>query len=172
MSPRKVLGFVGAFLFLISLTAAAQSSIGGRVTDNTGGVLPGVTVEAASPVLIEGTRTAVADGNGQYRIVDLRPGTYSVTFSLIGFSGDTLYVRTVFCTERPRLVSDAGGWFPTPIDRERSANAADGLASEIDPFVELHPMGSINEVLAQMRRHALRKRPVLVPGPAPREEGP
>jgi hypothetical protein len=86
MSPIKVLGIVGASLFLIPMTAAAQSSIGGRITDNTGGVLPGVTVEAASPVLIEGTRTAVTDGSGQYRIVDLRPGTYKVTFSLTGFS--------------------------------------------------------------------------------------
>jgi hypothetical protein len=85
MSPRKVLGIVGACLFLMPLTAAAQSSIGGRVTDNTGGVLPGVTVEATSPVLIEGTRTAVTDGSGQYRIVDLRPGAYKVTFSLTGF---------------------------------------------------------------------------------------
>src|SRR5262245_1464757 len=90
MGPWKVFGVVGACLFpcllLIPVTAAAQSSIGGRVTDNTGGVLPGVTVEAASPVLIEGTREAVTDSSGQYRIVDLRPGTYKVTFSLGGFS--------------------------------------------------------------------------------------
>jgi hypothetical protein len=86
MRLSKVLGIVGScLLLLMPVTAAAQSSIGGRVTDNTGGVLPGVTVEAASPALIEGTRTAVSDGSGQYRIVDLRPGTYKVTFSLTGF---------------------------------------------------------------------------------------
>src|SRR5437867_126790 len=85
MRPTKVLGFIGAFLLLLPVTSAAQSSIGGRVTDNTGGVLPGVTVEATSPVLIEGTHTPVTDGHGQYRIVDLRPGTYKVTFSLTGF---------------------------------------------------------------------------------------
>ena len=56
------------------------------VKDASGAVLPGVTVEAASPVLIEKVRTAVTDGTGQYRIVDLRPGTYTVTFTLTGFS--------------------------------------------------------------------------------------
>src|SRR5689334_18512637 len=64
----------------------AQSAIGGTVKDTTGAVLPGVTVEAASPVLIEKTKTAVTDAEGNYKIVDLRPGTYVVTFSLEGFS--------------------------------------------------------------------------------------
>ena len=49
-------------------------------------MLPGVTVEAASPALIEKTRTAVTDGTGQYRIIDLRPGTYALTFTLTGFN--------------------------------------------------------------------------------------
>ena len=49
-------------------------------------MLPGVTVEASSPVLIEKVRSAVSDGTGQYRIVDLRAGTYTVTFALNGFS--------------------------------------------------------------------------------------
>ena len=56
------------------------------VKDTSGAVLPGVTVEAASDVLIEKVRVAVTDGTGQYRIVDLRAGTYAVTFSLTGFS--------------------------------------------------------------------------------------
>jgi hypothetical protein len=64
----------------------AQAAITGVVRDTSGGVLPGVTVEAASPVLIEKVRTVVSDDTGQYRIVDLRPGTYSVTFTLPGFS--------------------------------------------------------------------------------------
>ncbi len=63
-----------------------SGTIAGVVRDSTGAVLPGVTVEAASPVLIEGTRTAVTDAVGQYKIVDLRPGTYSVSFTLGGFS--------------------------------------------------------------------------------------
>src|SRR5918996_5775723 len=56
------------------------------VRDPSGGVLPGVTVEAASPVLIEKVRTVVTDGEGRYNIVDLRPGEYTVTFTLAGFS--------------------------------------------------------------------------------------
>jgi hypothetical protein len=66
--------------------AAAQSTISGVVTDPSGAVLPGVTVEAASPALIEKTRTVTTDVQGRYSIVDIRPGVYSVTFSLQGFS--------------------------------------------------------------------------------------
>lgn len=66
--------------------AYAQASITGVVRDTSGGVLPGVTVEAASPVLIEKVRTVVTDGNGRYQIVDLRPGAYTVTFTLAGFN--------------------------------------------------------------------------------------
>src|SRR5688572_18324735 len=64
----------------------AQSAIAGVVRDTSGAVLPGVTVEAASPVLIEKVRTAVSGSDGTYTIPDLRPGDYSVTFSLPGFS--------------------------------------------------------------------------------------
>ncbi|HEY3043500.1 MAG TPA: carboxypeptidase regulatory-like domain-containing protein [Vicinamibacterales bacterium] len=73
-------------LFLLPSAAFAQAAITGVVKDASGAVLPGVTVEAASPVLIEKVRAVVSDGSGQYRIVDLRPGTYSVTFALPGFS--------------------------------------------------------------------------------------
>jgi Carboxypeptidase regulatory-like domain/TonB-dependent Receptor Plug Domain len=75
-----------AVLMLYPAIASAQSAIAGQVRDNTGAVLPGTVVEASSPALIEGRRTAVTDGQGQYSIVDLRPGLYSVTFSLDGFS--------------------------------------------------------------------------------------
>src|SRR5262245_35351120 len=64
----------------------AQASIAGVIRDASAAVLPGVTVEASSPVLIEKTRTVVSDGTGQYRITDLLPGTYTVTFTLTGFS--------------------------------------------------------------------------------------
>src|SRR5436190_4826551 len=76
---------VAGLLFLPAL-AAAQASISGLVQDSSGAVLPGVTVEAASPVLIEKARTVVTDGAGRYSIVDLRPGTYTVTFALSGFN--------------------------------------------------------------------------------------
>ena len=75
---------------LVAEMASAQSAttgtIAGVVRDATGAVLPGVTVEASSPALIEKVRTAVSDGTGNYKIVDLRPGTYTVSFSLPGFS--------------------------------------------------------------------------------------
>src|SRR6476661_6033979 len=73
-------------LLLSSATAFAQASITGVVKDASGGVLPGVSVEAASPALIEKVRAAVTDGTGQYRIEDLRPGTYTITATLQGFS--------------------------------------------------------------------------------------
>ena len=66
-------------------SALAQASLTGVVRDTTGAVLPGVTVEAASPALIEKVRSAVTDPAGLYRIVDLRSGTYSLTFTLPGF---------------------------------------------------------------------------------------
>ena len=76
-----------ACLVLLPVDALAQTSeIAGVVKDASGSVLPGVTVEAASPALIEKSRAAVTDGEGAYRIISLRPGTYTVTFSLPGFS--------------------------------------------------------------------------------------
>jgi hypothetical protein len=64
----------------------AQASVTGTVRDGSGAVLPGVTVEASSPALIEKVRVATTDGTGQYRIEDLRPGEYEVTFALPGFN--------------------------------------------------------------------------------------
>ena len=78
-------GVLACLLLVPNLASAQNSAIGGTVTDSTGGVLPGVTVEARSPSLIEGVRAAVTDGNGQYLIVALEIGTYSVTYSLPGF---------------------------------------------------------------------------------------
>src|ERR1044072_4690660 len=80
------LGAVVLVSLLLPAAAYAQAAITGVVKDASGGVWPGVTVEAASPVLIEKVRSVVSDASGQYRIVDLRPGTYSITFSLPGFS--------------------------------------------------------------------------------------
>jgi hypothetical protein len=76
---------LSSLLFLPAL-ASAQATLTGVVQDPSGGVLPGVTVEASSPALIEKVRTAVTDGNGRFQIIDLRPGLYRVTFSLAGFS--------------------------------------------------------------------------------------
>jgi hypothetical protein len=75
-----------ALMCLLPATVRAQATIAGAVTDNSGGVVPGVTVEAASEALIEKVRTATTDGSGRYRIENLRPGEYTVTFTLSGFS--------------------------------------------------------------------------------------
>jgi hypothetical protein len=84
IGARLLFGMI--YLLLFPAFAQAQATITGVVRDGSGAVLPGVTVEVASPALIEKVRTAVTDGTGQYRIQDLRPGVYTVTFSLTGFS--------------------------------------------------------------------------------------
>ena len=82
----RFMASASAMIIFPALGLAQFGSIAGVVRDNSGGVLPGVTVEAASPVLIEKSRTAVSDSSGQYRVEQLRPGTYTVTFTLSGFS--------------------------------------------------------------------------------------
>ncbi len=84
---RLAAAYVTVALFLAApSTLLAQASITGTVRDSSGAVLPGVSVEASSPALIEKVRTATTDSNGQYRIVDLRAGEYTVTFTLAGFT--------------------------------------------------------------------------------------
>lgn len=82
---RLTFWVLGLVLFGVA-PAQAQSSIAGVVKDSSGGVLPGVSVEASSSALIEKTKTVTTDASGQYKIVDLRPGTYAVTFTLDGFN--------------------------------------------------------------------------------------
>ena len=72
--------------WFVPAAALAQSTLAGVVTDDTGAVLPGVNVEVASPALIEKVRAVVTDGQGRYSVADIRPGEYTVTFSLQGFS--------------------------------------------------------------------------------------
>src|SRR5262249_16594439 len=92
MSATPTVRFVLLCSIVLVLPAAAWAqssegaSIAGVVKDTSGAVMPGVTVEAASPALIEKARSVITDERGLYRIVDLRPGTYTVTFSLPGFS--------------------------------------------------------------------------------------
>src|SRR5262245_20819976 len=82
-----VLAFAGVFLVPASVLAqGGTSGIAGTVRDATGAVMPGVTVEASSPALIEKVRAVVSDEQGQYRILGIVPGIYAVTFSLPGFS--------------------------------------------------------------------------------------
>lgn len=83
---RVLVAFVVVFGLATGAFAQAAASIAGIVRDTSGAVMPGVTVEASSPALIEKTRTAVTDGSGQFRIEQLRGGVYTVTFSLSGFN--------------------------------------------------------------------------------------
>src|ERR1700730_8185092 len=85
---RIVLSVLGTLVCLAVLpdAAHAQSAIAGVVRDASGAVLPGASVEASSPALIEKTRSVVTDSQGSYKIVDLRPGIYTVTFTLAGFA--------------------------------------------------------------------------------------
>ena len=75
----------GIAALLLAPGLASAQSIGGTVTDTTGSVLPGVTVEVRSPAIIEQVRTAVTDGRGQYLVIALEPGTFSVRYTLAGF---------------------------------------------------------------------------------------
>ena len=79
------LSCAAACLIPVMTFAQERAAIAGVVKDGTGAVLPGVTVEASSPALIEKTRTVVTDTAGQYKIVDLGPGVYDVTFTIAGF---------------------------------------------------------------------------------------
>src|SRR5690242_20563914 len=88
---RRIVFIVVSLLGIVFLPLAASaqqgtSGIAGVVKDTSGAVLPGVTVEASSPSLIEKTRTVTTDGEGQYKIVQLPPGIYTVSVSLTGFS--------------------------------------------------------------------------------------
>ena len=87
-SARRLLGAICVALGVLSpaVALAQTSAIAGTVKDTSGAVLPGVTVEVSSPALIEKTRSSVTDGSGQYKVDALRPGVYSVMFTLPGFN--------------------------------------------------------------------------------------
>src|SRR5437870_11316494 len=87
MKRRIVLFALAVFMpAIVHAQAVTGASISGTVKDASGAVLPAVTVEASSPSLIEKVRVAVTDGSGQYKIENLRPGSYVVTFTLSGFT--------------------------------------------------------------------------------------
>jgi Carboxypeptidase regulatory-like domain len=88
-NKRRIVSVGLVAIVLMPAVTLAQSGIAGIVRDTTAAVLPGVTVEASSPVLLEKTRTAVTDEQGRYHIVDLRPGVYRVAFTLTGFNAFT-----------------------------------------------------------------------------------
>ena len=106
VASLTLLLLVGSYALPHAARAQAFGAIAGEVADTTGGVLPGVTVEAASPALIEKVRTAVSDAGGRYSLENLRPGTYTVTFTLTGFS----------VVKREGLVLNAG--FTVPVNAQ------------------------------------------------------
>src|SRR6267142_2203879 len=125
------------FVVLLPAAARAQSSgagaIAGVVRDTSGAVIPGVIVEAASPALIDRVRSVVSDERGLYRIVDLRPGSYSVTFTLPGFS--------TFKRDGIELTTS----FTTTINAEMTA----GSLAETVTVLEEAPVVDVQNVLQQ-----------------------
>lgn len=145
VSSRFSLTVVVLSWLLCTATASAQqtSSIAGVVKDTSGGVLPGVTVEAASPALIEKVRTTTSDSEGRFNIVDLQPGTYTVSFTLAGFgvfkregvalpSGFTATIDAVMrvgALEESITVSGAAPLVDTQNVRKQLVASADLLAA-------------------------------------------
>src|SRR6266540_1901223 len=121
MRMLRAISVAAASLVLLPTLALAQASIAGVVKDTSGAVLPGVTVEAASPVLIEKTRTAVTDGSGQYRIVDLRAGAY--VDLKVGAAAETITVTAetpVVDTQSVRRQATIGSDLITSVPAARS----------------------------------------------------
>jgi hypothetical protein len=114
------------FVLLLPTLAHAQATISGTVRDSSGAVLPGVTVEAASGALIEKVRTAVTDGTGQFRISELPPGTYTVTFALSGFT----------TMRREGVTVSGSGVIPVSVDMKVGALAETVTVSGEAPIVD------------------------------------
>jgi hypothetical protein len=155
--------FLAALLFALPSAALAQeTSIAGVVRDVSGGVLPGVTVEASSPSLIEKSRTAVTDGSGQYRILALVPGTYTVTFSLEGFNK----------VERTGIELRAETILPVNADMKVGTLAETITVTGASPVVDMQTVSSVTV----MTRDIIDVMPmarntqaigILIPGTAP-----
>ena len=140
MATRTVsaaLAMTPSFMFLPA-TSSGQSgttgAIAGTLTDTTGAVLPGVTVEASSPALIERVRVAVSDGSGEYKVVDLRPGTYTVTFTLPGFS----------VVQRENVVLTTG--FTAAVNAEMTVGEVTEtvVVTGVSPIVDVQNVRSMN----------------------------
>jgi hypothetical protein len=106
MRPMPRIVFLLSCLMLMPAAAFAQATLAGTVRDSSAAVLPGVTVEVASPALIERVRTTVTDNSGQYRVTELPPGTYSLTFTLSGFG----------VTRRDGVIVSGSGVIPVSVD--------------------------------------------------------
>jgi hypothetical protein len=138
---------------------AQDTALAGVVRDSTGGVVPGVTVEASSPALIEKSRTAVTDASGQYRIIALVPGTYTVTFSLEGFNK----------VERTGIVLNAETTLPVNADLRVGALAETVTVTGASPIVDLQTVSSVTVMTREILDVApisknLQTVGILIPG--------
>ena len=115
-----------AAVLILPRVAFAQAAIAGLVRDSSGGVLPGVTVEASSPALTEKVRTVLTDGTGQYRIVTLPPGTYVVKFSVSGFT----------TVQRDEVIVSGSGVIPINAEMRVGALAETIVVSGSSPLVD------------------------------------
>ena len=135
---RGVMALLQAAALVLALPwptfAQAGASITGTVRDSSGAVLPGVTVEASSAALIEKARSVVTDANGQFQIIDLRPGTYDVTFTLPGFS-----------TVARRGLELSGGGVTTVNAEMRVGGVRRGTNPQIVLAVKQRPAGRLRQ---------------------------
>jgi hypothetical protein len=148
---------LGLCVLLLPVTAYPQASITGIVKDSSGAVLPGVTVEASSPALIEKSRSTTTDGSGQYQIIQLVPGTYTVTFTLQGFNTfrrDAIELSGSFVASvnAEMKVGDVAETITvtgqTPLVDVRSANVQQVVSKEV---VDSIPTGRLGINLAALQ---------------------
>ena len=141
--PLVVAAWFG--VLLLPVAASAQSSIAGVVKDASGAVLPGVQVDVKSPALIEQVRTATTDSQGVFRIVDLRPGTYTVTFTLQGFA----------TFERSGIELPAGFTATVNADMKLGSIAETITVSGEAPVVDVHTASQSQRVIPSEVRNAI-----------------
>jgi hypothetical protein len=138
-------------------TAVAQSAIAGIVKDSSGAVLPGVTVEVSSPALIERTRSVVTDGQGAYKVVDLRPGLYTMTFTLAGFNSlkrdgvdlPSSFIATINAEMNVGTVSETvtvSGESPV-VDVQSNTRAAVLSRDVLDAVPNAHTLQSVGQLV-------------------------
>ena len=160
---RRVL-FVAIAAALWPAAAAAQSQFTGLVTDESGAALPGVTVEISSPVLIEKVRSAVTDGTGRYTVVDLRPGTYRLAFTLPGFATSirdavelpTNFVATINVAMKIGSLEESitvSGATPT-VDTQQAARTVTLARELIDALPTTRNIQSIGQMVPGVRLSA------------------
>ncbi len=160
MRAYRLLVFVACLVLGSSAIALAQeTAIAGVVKDSSGAVVPGVTVEASSPSLIEKSRTSVTDGSGQYKIIQLVPGTYTVTFSLEGFSK----------VERTGIVLNAETTLPVNAEMRVGALSETVTVSGASPVVDMQTVSSVTVMTREILDVApisknLQTIGILIPG--------